>query len=298
MKISLITVAYINSKCMIDLLNSIAKYNDIGDDLEVIIVDNSPDDKKIKDAIKVADYQDYIYISENNRGFGAGNNAGAKIAHGEILAFINPDIIFVEPVFAKIYEKFTDPNLAIFGTQLLDANLQPMRSFGLHFQNRFEIFSEENLWYGNRFGFYNSDEFYIEGCDLIIRKNVFEEVGSFDENIFMYAEELDLYKRIKKVFPQMTIKFFPDIKMVHLIGQSSATDWVTLWTRVWNSEAYVCKKHNISFKKITEERYKNAQVRLQIAQALHYPLVEAICRNEIGICEYIMENFIKMRHID
>ncbi|MBQ0068073.1 MAG: hypothetical protein KBS60_07850 [Phascolarctobacterium sp.] len=62
-KISVITVAYKNSKVVVDLLNSIAKYNDIGNELEVIIVDNSPEDARIEEVIKVADYKSYIYIS-------------------------------------------------------------------------------------------------------------------------------------------------------------------------------------------------------------------------------------------
>jgi len=67
-RISVITVTYKNSKVVVDLLNSIQKYNGIGDELEVIIIDNSPENFRIEEAIKGADYKGYIYIPADNRG--------------------------------------------------------------------------------------------------------------------------------------------------------------------------------------------------------------------------------------
>lgn len=116
MKVSVIIVAFKSSDILIRCLDSIGKFNDLGEELEVIIVDNSPEDSRVENAIKVSAFQSYKYYAANNNGFGAGNNIGAARAKGEILAFINPDIILIEPIFGKIYECFAhDQRLCLLG---------------------------------------------------------------------------------------------------------------------------------------------------------------------------------------
>ena len=106
MKISVIIVAYKSGDILVKCLDSIAKYNDIEDELEVIVVDNSPEDERIERDLAKSQYKNYRYIPSDNRGFGAGNNQGVDISTGEILAFLNPDIILIEPIFKKVWEKF------------------------------------------------------------------------------------------------------------------------------------------------------------------------------------------------
>ncbi len=98
-KISAIIVAYKNGEILKDALDSIHCFNDIGDDLEVVVVDNGPQDGKIRAWVSGSD----IYLETDNHGFGEGNNRGAEVASGEILAFLNPDICRVEPLFRDIY---------------------------------------------------------------------------------------------------------------------------------------------------------------------------------------------------
>ena len=80
---SVIIVSYKKLDILIDCLDSIYKYNDIGDKLEIIVVDNSPEDN-IYNYIK-SNYNDVRILKSENKGFGAGNNLGAKIARGEYL---------------------------------------------------------------------------------------------------------------------------------------------------------------------------------------------------------------------
>jgi len=258
MRISVITVAYKNSKVVVDLLNSIHKYNDIGDELEVIIVDNSPEDCRIEDAIKVADYKGYTYIPADNRGFGAGNNIGAAVAQGKILAFLNPDIILIEPIFKKILEKFNnDDKLAWVGGQLLDKNGKRNFSFGYRFEySNCSLFESVKFKIEEYFQKFDKNRMYLIGADIIIRCTIFEQIGKFDENIFMYHEENDLTQRVLKIVPNAKIRFCSDIRMVHLEGHSMNFISAQAMKLCFESSLYYCQKYGIDAKDIYRKLYR------------------------------------------
>ena len=100
MKISVIIVAYKSGDILVKCLDSIAKYNDIEDELEVIVVDNSPEDERIERDLAKSQYKNYRYIPSDNRGFGAGNNQSRYINRGNP-CILNPDIILIEPILKK-----------------------------------------------------------------------------------------------------------------------------------------------------------------------------------------------------
>jgi len=266
LKISVITVAYKNSKVVIDLLNSIQRYNDIDDELEVIVVDNSPKDCRIEEAIKDAEYKGYKYIPADNRGFGAGNNIGAAVAQGEILAFLNPDIILIEPIFKKILQKFADDDkLAWIGGQLLTKDEKKNNSFGYRFEysncNLFEILRFKIEVYFQKF---DSKKMFLHGADIIIRKNIFNVVGRFDENIFMYYEESDLMQRIIKKFPNCKYRLCPDIRMIHLEGHSMSSISLQSMMMNFKSSLYYCKKYGFNALDIYRKLYKLGKQKLFI----------------------------------
>lgn len=136
MKVSVIIVAYKNGKVLKDSLDSLNRYNDLGSELEVIVVDNSPDGERVAASVQDSFCPDACYIPADNKGFGAGNNRGAKVASGEILCFMNPDILYIEPVFGKVWQKFQeDPLLMLAGGKLLQADLSPGFSFYYDYSN-------------------------------------------------------------------------------------------------------------------------------------------------------------------
>lgn len=255
MKMSVITVAYKNSKVVIDLLNSIAKYNDIGDELEVIVVDNSPEEDRIDKAIQVANYKDYIYIKADNRGFGAGNNTGAKIAKGEILAFLNPDIILIEPIFKKVIEKFEkDSNLVWLGGKLLSLNGDSNISFEWRYERQNHLFDACGRLLRKFDVFIGSIE-HLSGADIFVRGSVFNEVGCFDETIFMYGEEDDLSYRILKKNQGYRIGFCKKIKIVHLEHASTSGERFSIIECLKGNKRYL-EKSGFDYKKIFLNKYK------------------------------------------
>ena len=246
MKMSVIIVAYKSGDVLLKCLDSIEMYNDLGSDLEVIIVDNSPEEERVDKVISATKLHDYTYIPANNDGFGAGNNIGARIAQGEVLAFINPDIILIEPVFRGVYEDFqNNDKLALEGVRLLYEDRMPGFSFYYDFNTK--LWRNWTIKFWNKVGHFDSKRMFISGANLFVRKEVFCEVGMFDENMFMYYEEPELIRRIKNFNNEYLIAFNPTFNMIHLEKKSTPTS-VNMIGHAWESAIYYGKKHGLNYK--------------------------------------------------
>lgn len=209
-----VSVIYVNYKSSEDLLESINSLINSKSKVsyEIIVIDNSLKDvvssklKKLKKKV--------LYIKPpSNIGYGAGNNLGAAKASGKYLFILNPDTRINKHTI-DILSKFLVDNdkVAIIAPNLVKENsdffenmgsseLTPIRAiFSLSFvskllpQNRFlrEYFLKDKDFEKLR------EVVAVPGSAFMIRKSVFEEVGRFDENIFMYFEEADLGKRVKE----------------------------------------------------------------------------------------------------
>jgi len=240
---SVIIVSYKKLNILIDCLDSIYKYNDIGDKLEIIVVDNSPEDS-IYSYIK-SNYNNVIILKSENRGFGAANNLGARIARGKYLLFLNPDTILIEPIFQFAIKKFEENNnLAWFGIKLLDKNFK--KSFSFAFINEDSFFQQLLSILFRKLDLFIDGKMFIAGADIFIRKKVFFDIGMFDENIFMYAEEADLAIRIRA--NNYKTKYFKEKSLIHLGGEAGTNRDFAIREGLRSTE-YLCKKYNIDFDK-------------------------------------------------
>lgn len=253
---SVIIVSYNNLEVLIDCLNSLNKYNDIGKKLEIIIIDNST-------TYEIYDYVSHkfknIIIKKNdNKGFGEANNTGAKIAKGKHLLFLNPDTILIEPIFEFAIQKFEEEKkLALFGLKLLDKNLS--RNISFHFLDKSGFFYTQTIKMLNILDIYIDGKMFILGADMFIRKDVFTEVNGFDDEIFMYNEEADITNRIKKL--GYKTDYFNEKRIIHLEGRSSS-DRIKSYEKRLDSLFYYCDKYNKNFKKeiTTEIKYENLKL--------------------------------------
>ena len=101
-RVSVIIVTYNSEKHIYDCLSSIYRYNDIGDLLEVIIVDNNSCNKDLMfESINRLYPQTKLIDNPKNGGYGQGNNMGVKNSLGDIILIMNPDVRMVEPLFKK-----------------------------------------------------------------------------------------------------------------------------------------------------------------------------------------------------
>lgn len=247
MILSVIIVAYKNWAVLIKNLKSIEQFNDIGKNLEVIIVDNSPENERVLDKIKNNWKFSFKYIANENRGFGYGNNVGVEISEGKYLAFINPDVIFIEPIFEKIVNEF-DKNdcVSMIGIRLLDENHKINSSFKYDF--KYSFLSRQIIKYKNWVGKYDEKTMYIEGADIFIRKEDFIAAGKFDENLFMYYEEADLIRRLRRLRGEHHIRFFKNLHLIHL-ENGNTPDSVFAVQQEINSCLYFSQKYGLNAKK-------------------------------------------------
>ena len=245
MKLSVIIVSYENCEILRDCLESIKKFNDLKDEAEIIISDNSITNS-VYEMVK-KDYPEIQIIKNNNIGFGPANNRAVDISSGEYLLFLNPDTILLEPIFQFAVDKFEQQNnLALFGIKLMNVNGTANNSFFA--MDNYTLSWTLLMKAFSKFDIYIDGKMYIAGADLFVRKSAFEAAGRFDENIFMYYEEPDLIKRIKKLPNNYITSFFPEKKMIHLEGATENKDVSSIVRKVGRSietYKYYCKKWNI-----------------------------------------------------
>ena len=243
-KISIIIVTYNSESVIAECLESIIKYNDISDKLEVILVDNSPV-FNIKSFIEKLDLSININIIHNpaNGGFGQGNNIGAKASTGELLFILNPDTILVEPIFNYMINEFKDDSLTVAGFRLIDRDGNDNDSVGLLPEYNYIYIPRKILNYLVINLGLLSTYIFPWGADLIVRKKDFLDVGMFDENMFLCNEEPDLMHKLNI----SKVKIF-NKNIIHLEGHTTEIHSVRF--REWlKTTQYYLEKYNNRYTK-------------------------------------------------
>ena len=275
-KLSVIIVSYKKLDIILNCLDSIYKFNNIGSNLEVIVIDNSPDNDIFTFINK--NYKWVITIKNNNNGFGEGNNVGAKISRGKYIIFLNPDTILIEPIFKFAIEKFeNNKKLGLFGVKLVDINLN--RNMSFYTMDSISIISAQIMKICNRLDFFIDGKMFIAGADLFVRRDAFFKSGMFDENIFMYNEEADIIKRIRAM--QYKTAYFKEKRIIHLEGISESNMDVVEISLVSNN--YYCNKYGLKFQKKIKYDIRYQSLKLMIYRLLNNKKMIKISEDKLFI---------------
>lgn len=200
MKLSVVILNY-NVRYFLELcLKSVkAAITDI--EAEIIVVDNNSSDDS---CIMVKDLFPDVVLIENkeNTGFSKGNNIGVAHAKGEFLCILNPDTVVAEDTFTKLL-KFADSkkDLGIIGCKLIDGNgdylPESKRNIPTPKVSFSKIFGKGNSYYANHLQVSDIGEVAVlVGAFMLLKREIFNIVGGFDEDYFMYGEDIDLSYRI------------------------------------------------------------------------------------------------------
>ena len=238
-----IIVNYRTAKLTIDCLKSLMSEKKNLPYLTVIVVDNDSGDNsvtEINQAIIEHNWQEWVSLiaSEKNGGFAYGNNLAIKSAQKENKSIdyfwlLNPDTVVRENALTTLIE-FMENNaqVGIAGSRLEDFDRTGQQS-AFCFRT---IFSEIDS--GLRLGIItkilspwvvapaiyesNCQTDWVAGASMIIRPQVFDDVGLLDEEYFMYCEEMDFCLQARKA--GWSCWYVPESRVVHLVGQSSGID--------------------------------------------------------------------------
>ncbi len=226
MELSIITVTYNNEKTIDEYLKSTAE--SISEDSELIIVDNNSSDRTCQKILefKALNEKKKIKLIEcaENSGFSVANNIGANIASNSYLVFLNPDTKLYKNTLEILYEfisKNEKVGIVVPAIFTMNGKIQPSvrnlptlnRAIGEY------VFGKENLYseYAPKTGG-NIEVESAYGTCMMIKKNTFERVGGFNEKYFLYYEDLDLCRSIKKV--GLKVYYIPGARISHVLGGS------------------------------------------------------------------------------
>jgi GT2 family glycosyltransferase len=259
--ISIILVNYNGADVLIDCLNSIEKFIP-EDKCEIILVDNNSQDNSI-DPIDEKFPNIQLIKLPKNIGFGAGNNAGAKVAKGEFLFLLNTDTVLTSNILPHAIELMArDPDLGVIGPKLLfpDGSFQVSFSPEIGIKGEFEARkihkyseNEDSLSSIERDFQIDREVDVVVGAAFFIRTDLFNSLGGFDENFFMYFEESDLCKRVKNA--GYKILYTPKISLIHLRGHSVKKIADKMAIEYRRSQIYYYYKHRPVWEVLTLKIY-------------------------------------------
>ena len=219
-KLSIIIVTYNSEKDIYECLDTIYSHCDIPiKELEVIIVDNnSTDCDTMFNKLKTLWGEDIILIkNSSNGGYGQGNNVGIKQCSAPVVLIMNPDVRLVCPIFRKAINLFSkNKNMCILGMkQWLTLEEPSNNSFTCTYRMNGYLSTILSALC-TRIDFYIAKYMHFSGSCFFINKAMFEAVGLFDENVFLYGEEDDIHYRLMHRFKDCKMKYDKSLRYLHL----------------------------------------------------------------------------------
>lgn len=201
---------------------------------EVILVDNASSDGSAQ-MVKAEFPQVILIENTENSGFAAANNQGMRIAKGRYVLLLNSDTVVLDGAIQKTV-RYADshPEAGVVGCRAVWPDgrrqntcfrfvtlrlllLSSLLFFRMAKPFRRPLFHPDRYLHLDFNQEHNVD--VVAGCFFLLREEVIREVGMFDEDFFMYGEEMEWCSRIHKA--DWEIRYFPGAEIVHLYGASA-----------------------------------------------------------------------------
>ncbi len=224
-------------------------------DAEIIVVDNASVDDSVqmmKDQFPLVK----VIASKINLGFAKANNLGAKQASGEFILALNPDTVVDEDCFEKCIQFISShPDAGAIGVKMMDGSGTFLPESKRGFPDFWAAFCKMSGLYkllpksaflnGYYQGHLSENESHpvpvLSGAFMMIRKTVWEKLNGFDEDFFMYGEDIDLSYRIE----QLAYKnyYFADTTIIHYKGESTSKGSLNYVVAFYKAMILFAKKH-------------------------------------------------------
>lgn len=208
-------------------------------DFEIIVIDNNSQDGSC--SYLKTHYPEIILIeSRVNLGFGKGNNEAVKKAKGKYLLLFNNDTILLDPLSPVLNFLKSDASIGIVAIKMLDKNKKYLPSAG-NFPNFKNLFQMKKLmeigteFKSNSFTKESYEVDWLSGSFLMVSTQSFKEIGGFDEDYFLYVEDVDFSKKMAdKGYKRV---FLPSFSYIHFVGFNSSKNYLL----VKGYETYIAK---------------------------------------------------------
>ncbi len=248
MKLSIIivnyNVRYFIEQCILSIKEATSSM-----DAEIIIVDNSSKDESCQ---MIKDCFPEIILIENkeNKGFAAANNQGVLVATGDCLCFLNPDTVLASNTFMKILKIQKQlPHAGLLGPKLINGVGDFLHESKRNIPSPLTSFRR---LFGIKIGYvknYYADHIpsnsigYVDvlvGAFMLVKKESYLSVGGFDEDYFIFGEDIDLAYKIKK--KGLLNYYIGNVVAIHYRGES--TDRNAVYVRqFYDAMRLFYKKH-------------------------------------------------------
>lgn len=300
-KLSIVIVTWNSAQRISKCLEAILHDPSLPSSTEVIVSDNASSD----DTVAIVDKRfPSVSLIRNleNLGFGAANNEGFAESHGEYVLFLNDDAM-VTPGAVSTMMDFAErhPAVGLIGPRLLNPDGSLQRSI----TNDSSVWLDM-LWVLMPFQMDNRDSLLrriaaatarhlhlaslghcsdhsrtspvscVKGASMLVRRSVLEEVGGFDEDIFLWAEENELCRRIRKA--GWRIVYYPEAEVIHVggssVGRFSAINPTRLFVQKHKSNLHIFETHSCALNLAV---YKLGMVAILLLRSLVLSLRLSLC---------------------
>ena len=188
-QLPLVSVVVVNYNCKqwLDRFFPSLREQTIFDRVEIIMVDNTSKDGSAEICEReMAAWPDGVFLQTGgNHGFGGGSNRGAKIARGQHLLFLNPDVWLEKNCLEELVTQAKTTGAHVACPLVLDYDSDAMQTCG---SSGFDLFG---CAIPARLG-ENPDRLFSIGTFFFVSRDLFHKLGGFDEEFFLYNEEMDL----------------------------------------------------------------------------------------------------------
>lgn len=237
--LSIIIVSFNTKELVLSAINSIKKHTK-GITFEIIVVDNASIDGSSEAISKLEGVK--LINNKNNIGFAGANNQGIKKTKGRCILLLNSDTIISNNLLGEMVlwmDEKPEVGIATCSLRNKDASVQGTGGYFPTLPRVFSWMTIQDLPFVDKIikpfhparskSFSKETEFYkkpkemdwITGAFMLIRKDVFNKTGFFDEGYFMYVEDVDFCYRVKK--QNWKIWYLPQWSIIHYGGASGST---------------------------------------------------------------------------
>ena len=295
---------------------------------EIIVIDNNSNDGSKEFFIDKFPKVQFVW-NNDNIGFSKANNIGLDQAKGKFILFLNPDTIVAEDCFKKCLTFFEmHQNIGALGVRMIDGGgkflKESKRGFPSLFPSVFKLFALAAIfpnskvfaryYLGNLSQYENHPVDVLSGAFMLIEKNVLDKIGAFDEDFFMYGEDIDLSYRIQNA--GFKNYYFAESTIIHFKGESTKKGNLKYVQLFYGAMNLFLKKHNTSLKSTLYNFFINIAIGLKIAnnniknivsvignknsESSNYPLTTVVIATKSNydtIINGLVNNVIKLRII-